>query len=200
MIITGFSGAGKSTAMNVFEDAGYFCVDNLPPRDDREPGRALPPRGLEGRARRGRLGHARRRVLRGARRRARRARSHRAGATACCSSTPRTQTLLNRYKETRRRHPLAPGGRSRPGSPRSASCSRPLKAPRRRRDRHDAALSTTMLRGKDRRAVARPAARRRSSRSRSRASASSTVRRATPTCSSTCASCPIRTTSASCVR
>ena len=30
-IITGFSGAGKSTAMNVFEDAGYFCVDNLPP-------------------------------------------------------------------------------------------------------------------------------------------------------------------------
>jgi UPF0042 nucleotide-binding protein len=32
VIITGFSGAGKSTAMNVFEDAGYFCVDNLPPR------------------------------------------------------------------------------------------------------------------------------------------------------------------------
>ena len=31
VIITGFSGAGKSTAMNVFEDAGYFCVDNLPP-------------------------------------------------------------------------------------------------------------------------------------------------------------------------
>src|ERR1039457_7504590 len=30
-IITGLSGAGKSTAMNVFEDAGYFCVDNLPP-------------------------------------------------------------------------------------------------------------------------------------------------------------------------
>src|SRR5436309_5958609 len=31
VIITGFSGAGKSTAMAVFEDAGYFCVDNLPP-------------------------------------------------------------------------------------------------------------------------------------------------------------------------
>src|ERR1700757_4596041 len=31
VIITGFSGAGKSTAMNVFEDADYFCVDNLPP-------------------------------------------------------------------------------------------------------------------------------------------------------------------------
>src|SRR4051812_20111835 len=31
VIITGYSGAGKSTAMQVFEDAGYFCVDNLPP-------------------------------------------------------------------------------------------------------------------------------------------------------------------------
>src|SRR4051795_1336450 len=31
VVITGFSGAGKSTAMAVFEDAGYFCVDNLPP-------------------------------------------------------------------------------------------------------------------------------------------------------------------------
>ena len=30
MIISGQSGAGKSSAMNVFEDAGYFCVDNLP--------------------------------------------------------------------------------------------------------------------------------------------------------------------------
>src|SRR4051794_36069595 len=31
VVISGFSGAGKSTAMAVFEDAGYFCVDNLPP-------------------------------------------------------------------------------------------------------------------------------------------------------------------------
>ncbi len=30
VVISGFSGAGKSSAMNVFEDAGYFCVDNLP--------------------------------------------------------------------------------------------------------------------------------------------------------------------------
>src|SRR5881227_27073 len=30
VVITGYSGAGKSTAMAVFEDAGYFCVDNLP--------------------------------------------------------------------------------------------------------------------------------------------------------------------------
>src|ERR1700744_3991162 len=30
VVITGYSGAGKSTAMAVFEDEGYFCVDNLP--------------------------------------------------------------------------------------------------------------------------------------------------------------------------
>jgi hypothetical protein len=30
VIISGLSGAGKSSAMNVFEDAGYFCLDNLP--------------------------------------------------------------------------------------------------------------------------------------------------------------------------
>ncbi|PSR27257.1 MAG: RNase adapter RapZ [Sulfobacillus thermosulfidooxidans] len=31
VIITGLSGAGRSEAMRVFEDLGYFCVDNLPP-------------------------------------------------------------------------------------------------------------------------------------------------------------------------
>jgi UPF0042 nucleotide-binding protein len=31
VVISGFSGAGKSSAMNVFDDAGFFCVDNLPP-------------------------------------------------------------------------------------------------------------------------------------------------------------------------
>ena len=30
VVISGYSGAGKSSAMNVFEDSGYFCVDNLP--------------------------------------------------------------------------------------------------------------------------------------------------------------------------
>ncbi len=31
VLITGLSGAGKSNAVNCFEDLGYFCVDNLPP-------------------------------------------------------------------------------------------------------------------------------------------------------------------------
>lgn len=32
VIVTGLSGAGKSNALRAFEDAGYFCIDNLPPR------------------------------------------------------------------------------------------------------------------------------------------------------------------------
>ncbi len=31
LIVTGVSGAGKSTAVNALEDLGFFCVDNLPP-------------------------------------------------------------------------------------------------------------------------------------------------------------------------
>ncbi len=30
LIITGMSGAGKSVALDFFEDMGYFCIDNLP--------------------------------------------------------------------------------------------------------------------------------------------------------------------------
>lgn len=30
VIVTGMSGAGKSTALKILEDIGYFCVDNLP--------------------------------------------------------------------------------------------------------------------------------------------------------------------------
>ena len=32
VVITGMSGAGRSTAIHTFEDRGYFCVDNLPPK------------------------------------------------------------------------------------------------------------------------------------------------------------------------
>lgn len=32
IIVTGVSGSGKSSAMNVLEDIGYFCIDNMPPQ------------------------------------------------------------------------------------------------------------------------------------------------------------------------
>lgn len=31
VVVTGISGAGKSTAVNVLEDIGYYCIDNMPP-------------------------------------------------------------------------------------------------------------------------------------------------------------------------
>lgn len=32
VVITGMSGSGRTQAMHVFEDLGYYCIDNLPPR------------------------------------------------------------------------------------------------------------------------------------------------------------------------
>lgn len=32
VVVSGLSGAGKSTAINVFEDMGFYCVDGLPPK------------------------------------------------------------------------------------------------------------------------------------------------------------------------
>jgi UPF0042 nucleotide-binding protein len=32
VVVTGLSGAGRSTALRVLEDLGFYCVDNLPPR------------------------------------------------------------------------------------------------------------------------------------------------------------------------
>lgn len=32
VIVTGLSGSGKSSAMNILEDIGFYCIDNLPPQ------------------------------------------------------------------------------------------------------------------------------------------------------------------------
>lgn len=32
LIVTGMSGSGKSCVMNVMEDIGYYCIDNMPPK------------------------------------------------------------------------------------------------------------------------------------------------------------------------
>ena len=62
MVISGLSGAGKSSAMNVFEDAGYFCVDNLPAEMIRSLSELFMHEGSKVELRGGRLRLARRRV------------------------------------------------------------------------------------------------------------------------------------------
>ena len=106
-IITGMSGAGKSQAMGAFEDAGWFCVDNLPPR--------LLPALRRPRAARGRRGWSAPRWS------ATCAAASGSRTSSRCSSAcrrprgvrPRVvfleasdEALLNRFRETRRRHPL----------------------------------------------------------------------------------------------
>jgi RNase adapter protein RapZ len=109
MIISGLSGAGKSSAMNVFEDSGYFCVDNLP---------AEMVRSLAELFR-----HSGSKVERAAVVCDSRGGEYLAALAGVIDELDEAgivhrvlfleaddQTLLNRYKETRRRHPLAPHG------------------------------------------------------------------------------------------
>jgi UPF0042 nucleotide-binding protein len=109
VVITGFSGAGKSTAMNLFEDAGYFCVDNLPPEMIRalmelfvHEGSKVERAAVVSDVRGGEYFEALQAVLDDLA--ARGLRHHVLFLDAD------EETLLNRYKETRRRHPLAPEG------------------------------------------------------------------------------------------
>jgi UPF0042 nucleotide-binding protein len=109
VVITGFSGAGKSTAMAAFEDEGYFCVDNLPP----EMIRSLVDLFM----------HEGSKVARAAVVSDARGGTYFEGLVAMLEDLRVTgvrhrvlfleadeETLLTRYKETRRRHPLAPSG------------------------------------------------------------------------------------------
>jgi UPF0042 nucleotide-binding protein len=109
-VITGYSGAGKSEAIAAFEDSGYFCVDNLPPRMIGALGELF--------------AHGSSNV-----RRAAVVTDVRGGdffteldgvleelAKEGIQPTlvfleADEATLVNRFKETRRRHPLAPDGR-----------------------------------------------------------------------------------------
>jgi UPF0042 nucleotide-binding protein len=109
VVITGFSGAGKSTAMAVFEDAGYFCVDNLPPEMIRSlaelfmhEGSAVERAAIVSDVRGGAYFEGFLKVLDDL---VRQGVAHRLIFLECDD-----QTLLTRYQETRRRHPLAPNG------------------------------------------------------------------------------------------
>jgi UPF0042 nucleotide-binding protein len=109
VIISGLSGAGKSSAMNVFEDAGYFCVDNLPAEMIRSLAELFMHEGSK--------------VERAAIVSDSRGGEYLAALAGVIDDLDASgvahrvvflqadeQTLLNRYKETRRRHPLAPHG------------------------------------------------------------------------------------------
>lgn len=110
VIITGLSGAGKTQAVRVLEDLGYFCVDNIPP--------TLIPKFAElceqsaGRVKRialvvdirgGEFFDKTFEVLESL---------DRVGfAYRILFLEAQDETLIRRFKETRRRHPLAPHGR-----------------------------------------------------------------------------------------
>ena len=138
VIITGFSGAGKSTAMAAFEDEGYFCVDNLPS----EMIRSLVELFM----------HAGSKVQQAAVVSDVRGGTYFDGLTAMLDDlraagvTHRVlfldadeQTLLTRYKETRRRHPLAPEGTVTDGIAREREALMPL------RGRADVVINTSGL-------------------------------------------------------
>jgi len=127
VVITGFSGAGKSTAMAVFEDEGYFCVDNLPV----EMIKSLVELFM----------HTGSKVARAAVVSDARGGSYFEGLAAMLDGLPVSsvrprilfleadeERLLTRYKETRRRHPLAPSGGVADGIARERKLLAPLRA------------------------------------------------------------------------
>ena len=139
VLITGYSGAGKSTAMQFFEDAGYFCVDNLPPEMLRSLSELFMHEGSKVEraavvcdARGGDYFESLVQVV---------------DALRAADVNLRVlfleadeQTLITRYKETRRRHPVAHTGSVADGIAQERQLVAPL------RERADFRLDTTGLR------------------------------------------------------
>jgi len=138
VVITGISGAGKSQAMATFEDAGYFCVDNLPPEMIRSLAELF--------------GHEGSKVERAAV-----ASDVRGGDyfdtlvqvldDLDAAGLPyrilyleaEDPVLINRFKETRRRHPLANGGSVEAALARERALLEPIK------ERADVSIDTSDL-------------------------------------------------------
>jgi RNase adapter protein RapZ len=136
VVISGFSGAGKTTAMNVFEDAGYFCVDNLPAEMIRSladlfthPGSNVERAAVVSDLRGGTYFERLAEVL------------DELGAAGIAHRVlflaAGEETLMTRYKETRRRHPLAQQGSVLDGIRREAELLGPV------RERTDLLIDTT---------------------------------------------------------
>lgn len=138
VVITGFSGAGKSQAMACFEDAGYFCVDNLPPRllsslADlfQHPGSRVKRAAVVCDVRGGEYFEGIVKVL---------DELESQGVSYRLLFLEASQeVLIDRYKETRRRHPLAPGGQVSVGVEAEQGLLEPLK------QRADLVVDTTYL-------------------------------------------------------
>jgi RNase adapter protein RapZ len=140
VVITGHSGAGKSEAIAAFEDGGYFCVDNLPPRmiDSlgelfRHEGSAVERAAVVSDVRGGDYFDELLQVLEDL--------SGDGLKPQVLFLEADEETLLDRYKETRRRHPLAPEGRIVDG----IRAERELLAPL--RERADVVMDTSDLTG-----------------------------------------------------
>ena len=106
VVVTGMSGAGRTSALRVLEDLGFFCVDNLPPK--------LAPAVV------GEVGGELERIGFGV---DVRTGAFLEGAGAALDQLTASghdvevlfldcadDALVRRYSETRRPHPLAPGG------------------------------------------------------------------------------------------
>jgi RNase adapter protein RapZ len=136
VVISGYSGAGKTTALNVFEDAGYFCVDNLPAEMIRSladlfthPGSSVERAAVVSDLRGGTYFERLAAVLdeldeHGI--------AHR--VLFLCADE---ESLVTRYKETRRRHPLAQQGNVLDGVRREAELLGPVQ------ERADMLIDTT---------------------------------------------------------
>lgn len=103
IIVTGISGSGKSLAINVLEDAGYFCIDNLPVQYLLEVALSLEKEGQRQVAVSidARVGKS----LKGLREAVSSLRDHGHDVKVLFLNA-RTDALVQRYSETRRRHPL----------------------------------------------------------------------------------------------
>jgi UPF0042 nucleotide-binding protein len=140
VVITGHSGAGKSEAIAAFEDGGYFCVDNLPPRMIaslgelfRHEGSGVERAAIVSDVRGGEYFEELVQVLDDLEAEGLR--------PMVLFLEADEETLLDRYKETRRRHPLAPEGRIVEG----IRAERELLAPL--RERADKVIDTSDLTG-----------------------------------------------------
>jgi UPF0042 nucleotide-binding protein len=140
VVITGHSGAGKSEAIAAFEDGGYFCVDNLPPRMIaglgelfRHEGSGVERAAVVSDVRGGEYFDDLVQVLEDLEAEGLR--------PMVLFLEAGEETLLDRYKETRRRHPLAPEGRIVEG----IRAERELLAPL--RERADKVIDTSDLTG-----------------------------------------------------